>query len=266
MALLGYFASALIGLSLGLIGGGGSILTLPVLVYLFGISPLQATSYSLFIVGTTSLIGSVGNVRQGLVNIRAAFYFGLASIVTVILTRKLILPAIPKELFYISGYRISMPFLTMFLFGILMLMASVGMIRKKTLEGKGCSDCLKFVKLLAYGVLIGLVTGFLGAGGGFLLIPALVFLLKVPMKEAIATSLVIIAINSLFGFISDLGHLSINWEFLIRITAIAVAGLFAGNRLSKDISGENLKKGFGWFVLFMGIYIIFKEISGFFLV
>jgi uncharacterized protein len=264
MELIGYIASALIGISLGLIGGGGSILTVPVMVYLFGIQPLLATSYSLFIVGTTSLIGSVSNLRNGLVNLKAALFFGTASVITVFATRKFLVPIIPKEIITIRTFTVTESVLTMVLFGVLMLVASISMIRDTGSAGpeKECTDCIKFFKLLGYGISIGLVTGLLGAGGGFLLIPALVFLVKLPMKKAVGTSLAIIAMNSLFGFAGDLGHFNIHWGFLLTITAIAVAGIFIGGLLSKKIPSEKLKKGFGWFVLVMGIYIIIKEISG----
>jgi len=263
MELLGYIASALIGISLGLIGGGGSILTVPVMVYLFGISPLLATSYSLFIVGSTSLIGAVNNIRKGQVNLKAAFFFGASSIATVFVTRKFIIPIIPKNIATISGFTLTEPFLTMVLFGILMLLASISMIRNKNGIGpeEECSDCIKFFKLLGYGISIGLVTGFLGAGGGFLLIPALVLLVKLPMKKAVGTSLLIIAMNSIIGFLGDLGHFDIDWRFLMVISLIAAAGILVGGLLSKHIPGEKLKKGFGWFVLVMGVYIIIKEIS-----
>lgn len=261
MEVIAYLASAFIGISLGLIGGGGSILTVPVLVYLFGINPLLATSYSLFIVGSTSLIGAVNNYRKGQVNLKAAFFFGAASIVTVFATRKFIIPIIPEELFTISGYTINTAFATMVFFGILMLTASISMIRTKhdDVQEQKCKDCIKFFKLLGYGIAIGLVTGLLGAGGGFLLIPALVLLLKLPMKKAVGTSLLIIALNSLIGFAGDLGHFQIQWEFLISVGAIATTGLLIGNLISKRIHGAQLKKGFGWFVLVMGMYIILKE-------
>lgn len=261
MEIVGYIASLLIGISLGLIGGGGSILTVPVMVYLFGLQPLLATSYSLFIVGSTSLVGAYNNFRKGLVNIKAALLFGASSIVTVFLTRKYIVPVIPKEIATIGSVTITEPFLTMVLFAVLMLAASVSMIRTKKVdvEEKECRDCIRFGKLVFYGITIGLVTGFLGAGGGFLLIPALVLLLKLPMKKAIGTSLMIIALNSLIGFTGDLGHFSIDWTFLLTITAIAVTGIFIGGALNKKIPGDSLKKGFGWFVLVMGIYILVKE-------
>lgn len=261
MEIVGYIASLLIGISLGLIGGGGSILTVPVMVYLFGLQPLLATSYSLFIVGSTSLVGSFNNLRKGLVNVKAALLFGASSIVTVFLTRKYLVPAIPKNIATIGSVTITEPLLTMVLFAVLMLLASFSMIRNKNVaaEEEECPDCIRFSKLVFYGIAIGLVTGLLGAGGGFLLIPALVLLLKLPMKKAIGTSLLIIALNSLVGFTGDLGHFAINWTFLLTVTAIAIAGIFIGGALSKKIPGEKLKKAFGWFVLVMGVYIILKE-------
>lgn len=264
MEIVGYLASALIGISLALIGGGGSILTIPVLVYLFGISPLLATSYSLFIVGSTSLIGSVNNYKKGHINVKAALYFGTASIITVFLTRKFIVPVIPVELFSINGFTVTEPFLTMILFGILMLMASISMINdKKSTEAKKEQTIFaRFFGLVGYGVGIGLVTGLLGAGGGFLLIPALVLIIGMPMKQAVSTSLLIITLNSLIGFTGDIGHFNIDWIFLLSVTAMAVAGVFIGALISRKIEGEKLKKGFGSFVLLMGIYIIIKEITG----
>jgi uncharacterized protein len=262
MEIVGYIASLLIGISLGLIGGGGSILTVPVLVYLFGLQPLVATSYSLFVVGSTSLIGAINNFKKGLVNVKAALLFGSASIITVFLTRKFFVPVIPKNIVTIKGIDVTESLLVMILFAFLMLLSSISMIRNKKIETEQteCKDCFRFTKLLGYGIAIGIVTGLLGAGGGFLLIPALVFLLKLPMKKAIGTSLMIIALNSLIGFTGDLGHFSIDWFFLLKITAIAVIGILIGGTVGKKLQGDKLKKGFGWFVLAMGIYILMKEI------
>ncbi len=261
MEILAYFASALIGISLGLIGGGGSILTVPVMVYLFGVNPLLATSYSLFIVGTTSLVGAWQNWRNHLVHIKTALIFGLSSITTVFIIRKFFIPFIPTHLFSLSGFQVSSNMVTMVLFALLMLAASISMIsNKKNLQQAASPDSGNTFKLLFYGVGIGIATGLLGAGGGFLLIPALVMLLGLPMKEAIGTSLMIIALNSLVGFVADLGHFKIEWFFLLKVTAIAIAGLFSGIFLSTKIDGRKLKKGFGWFVLIMGGYIILNEL------
>lgn len=231
MEIFAYLCSALIGISLGLIGGGGSIMTVPVLVYLFGASPLLATSYSLFIVGSTSLVGAINNHRKGLVDIKTALLFGLGSITTVFLTRKFLIPLIPARIARFGNFELTDNLLTMVLFAVLMVMAASAMInsgaKQETHKTTG-EKARNLPKLLGYGIAIGLATGILGAGGGFLLIPALVLLVGLPMKKAIGTSLLIIALNSLIGFTGDLGHFSINWSFLLRITLIAVAGIFIG--------------------------------------
>lgn len=243
MEVIAYVASALIGISLGLIGGGGSILTVPVMVYLFGVNPLMATSYSLFIVGTTSLVGAYQNFRNNLVNIKIALLFALSSITTVFLIRKFIVPVIPTELFFIAGFQVTSNRLTMVLFALLMFVASFSMIKDKLIkEKKSPAYSEPTLRLLVYGVGIGFATGLFGAGGGFLLIPTLVILLGMPMKEAVGTSLMIIALNSLVGFTGDLGHFQIDWFFLLKITAIAMAGLFFGIFLSKKIVGSKLKR------------------------
>ena len=262
MEIAGYIAAALIGLSLGLMGGGGSILTVPVLVYFFRMQPLYATSYSLFIVGFTSLAGALKKYMHGLVNTRTALLFGISSFITVFATRRWIVPAIPAVIFKTNNYSISSDLLTMILFAILMVAAALSMLRRRKEKQDNNADCAggNTARLLSYGVAIGIVTGLLGAGGGFLLIPVLVMVLKLPMKEAVGTSLLIIAINSLIGFAGDIGHLSIEWRKLLTITAIAVAGIFAGAGLSQKIEAEKLKKAFGWFVLLTGIFIIVKEI------
>lgn len=263
MHLLAYSAFLFIGISLGLIGGGGSILTVPVLVYLFGMSPLIATSYSLFIVGATSLVGAVDTYRQKQVHLKTALLFGLSSITTVFLTRKIIIPAIPEHLGKIGPFELTQDSLTMLLFAILMLLAASAMIQSgKKNDGPlpPGSRPFNMPRLFAYGTAIGFSTGLLGAGGGFLLIPTLVLLVGLPIKEAVDTSLLIIALNSLIGFTGDLGHFPIDWIFLLQVTGIAVAGVFAGGFLGKKLNGNKLKKGFGWFVLVMGSYIIIKEL------
>jgi uncharacterized membrane protein YfcA len=261
MEIAGYIASLFIGVSLGLIGGGGSILTVPVLVYLFGISPTLGISYSLFVVGFTSLVGAFNNYRKGLVNFKTALLFGASSITTVFITRKFIIPHVPDVFFTIGSLQVTHALFVMVVFAVLMLAASISMIRnKKASANENSTSKKKPVLLLFYGILIGLVTGFLGAGGGFLLIPALVILMKLPMKEAIGTSLLIISLNSLIGFVGDIGRHPIDWKFLSVITAIAIAGVFAGGYYNQKVNAEKLKKGFGWFVLVMGVYIIIKEL------
>lgn len=259
MEVLGYFAALLVGVSLGLIGGGGSILTVPMLVYMFGIEPLLATAYSLFIVGIASLTGAVKNYKSGKVHVPTTLLFGITSVITVIITRRLIVPAIPRHIGYIGGMEVTNNLLTMVLFAVLMLFASVSMIRGKKIEDEESVDRSE-TKLLLYGAGIGFVTGLLGAGGGFLLIPALVFFAGLEIKTAIGTSLSIIAMNSIIGFVSDVWFLHIDWVLLLSVSTIAVVGIFAGMALGKSIPGKSLQKGFGWFVLITGIYILIREL------
>jgi uncharacterized membrane protein YfcA len=261
MEVAGYIASVLIGLSLGLIGGGGSILTVPVLVYLFKVEPVTATSYSLFIVGSTSLAGALPKYRQGLLDLKTAFIFGVPSIIAVFATRKFLVPSIPQKVFTIGDLVITKPILLMLLFAVLMITASFSMIKtNKQQPAELPVQYYNYPMITLEGVVVGVLTGLVGAGGGFLIIPALVLFCKLPMKKAVGTSLLIIAAKSLIGFTGDLSNYAMDWNLLLSVTAAAVAGIFIGNRLSNKISGDKLKKAFGWFVLAMGIYIIIKEL------
>ncbi len=264
MEILGYIASLIIGVSLGLIGGGGSILTVPVLVYLMGVDPISATAYSLFIVGLTSLVGAWPKYRQGQVNLKTAVIFGAPSIIAVYATRKYIIPAIPQELFSISGFTMTKPLMMMLLFAVLMVAASISMIRGGK-SGAQAEDSgpqqFNYPLIMFEGIVVGMLTGLVGAGGGFLIIPALVVLSKLPMKQAVGTSLLIIAAKSLIGFTGDLSHMQMDWKLLLTVSALAIAGIFAGDALSKKVDGDKLKKGFGWFVLIMGVYIIFQQLQ-----
>lgn len=259
MEITGYSASVLIGISLGLIGGGGSILTVPVLVYLFSIDTVLANTYSLFVVGSTSLIGSFSYFKKGLVDIKTALFFGFPSVIAVFLTRHYILPAIPEHVMDVGDFEISRSILLMVFFAVLMVFASYSMIKKDREDNAANTKATKTSWIIAQGVVAGLVTGLIGAGGGFLIIPALVNLLRLSMKTAIGTSLVIIAVNSLMGFSFSLGHYPIDWEFLLTVSLIAIVGIFIGTYLSTKIDGKKLKPAFGWFVLVMGIYILIKE-------
>ena len=264
MEIIGFVASILIGVSLGLIGGGGSILTVPVLVYLFGVEPMMATAYSLFIVGTSSLIGAWPKYKQNLISIRTAIVFGIPSIIGVFATRKFVVPAIPKEVFTIGEFVVTKSILMMILFAVLMVAASASMIRdkKSASSDEAAEQKFNYPLIIVEGLVVGALTGLVGAGGGFLIIPALVMLSKLPMKMAVGTSLLIIAAKSLIGFTGDLSGNATNmdWTLLMSVTAFAIGGIFIGNMLSKKIDGNKLKKGFGWFVLVMGVYIIFTEL------
>jgi uncharacterized protein len=260
--LIGFAAAILIGVSLGLIGGGGSILTVPVLVYILGVDPVLATAYSLFVVGSTSLVGAGTYMKKGLVNYKTAIVFAIPSFIAVFLTRKFLVPSLPDPLFTVGEAIVTKNIGIMVFFALIMLAASFSMIRNKK-----CVDCdenepvkFNFPMIALEGSVVGVITGIVGAGGGFLIIPALVILARLPMKMAVGTSLLIIAAKSLIGFLGDVGTQSIDWQMLLIFTGLSIVGIFIGSALSKKINEKVLKTGFGWFVLLMGIYIISKEL------
>lgn len=262
MEIIGYIVAIAIGVSLGMIGGGGSILTIPLLVYVFGVDPVLATLYSLFIVGSTSLVGGIPKYTQGLVNMKTALLFGIPSIISVLLTRAFIAPAIPTHILRIGNFHLTKPVFLMLLFASLMIGASLSMIKgeKINLRNSQPSD-YKVTLITLEGVLVGLLTGLVGAGGGFLIIPALIMFGRLPMKTAVGTSLVIIAANSSIGFLGGLAHHrnEIDWNFMITITLLAISGIFIGHRISKKWDGEKLKKNFGRIILVLGIMILLNE-------
>src|SRR6056300_45680 len=266
MDIIGYVASVFIGISLGLIGGGGSILTVPVLVYLFGIPAELSTAYSLFIVGTTALVGGVRNATMGNVNYKTAVVFTIPAFIAVYATRAFLVPAIPNEIMTVGSFVLTKDIAIMVFFALVMLAASVSMIRNKRKDGEEeaaeVEPQFNVPAIIAEGAVVGVLTGIVGAGGGFLIIPALVLFAKIPMKKAVGTSLLIIAAKSLIGFIGDVQRpdLVIDWTLLLSVTAIAVVGIFIGIYLSKFIDGKKFKKGFGWFVLLMAVYIIAKQL------
>ena len=260
------FLAVLIGVSLGLIGGGGSILTVPVLVYVAGVSPTLATAYSLFIVGSTSLVGGLNNMRKQLVHVPTAVIFSIPSFISVYLVRKYVMPMIPNTILTVGNLVITKNIFIMVFFASIMFFAAISMIRNKKTESENCDVSqisFNYPLIILEGFVVGALTGFVGAGGGFLIIPALCLFAKLPMRLAIGTSLLIIAIKSLIGFTGDVQNLSnqIDWSLLGFFTAAAVVGIFLGMYLAKFIKAETLKKGFGWFVLVMAIYILTKELT-----
>lgn len=260
--ILGYLLAVLVGISLGLIGSGGSILTVPILVYIMAVEPVLATAYSLFIVGTTALVGGIKSALLKKVDFKTVVIFGIPSIISVYLTRAFLVPLLPEVFFSIGNFKFTKPIALMLLFAVVMMMASVSMI-KPSKEREEESNTIKynFPLILIEGLFVGVLTGLVGAGGGFLIIPALVLLAKMPMKLAVGTSLFIIAAKSLIGFLGDLkGNQVIDWSLLFYFTLASVIGIFIGIYLSKKVHGAKLKTGFGWFVLLMGIYIILKEL------
>lgn len=327
---LGYVAASIIGLSLGMIGGGGSILTIPVLVYMFGISPVLATAYSLFVVGVSSLFGSLSYMKKGLLNYKTAIVFAIPSFIAVFLTRKLLIPFLPDNLLSLTGdwgfelwfgvalvmgiilsaivimkwgvhqnthvLKVALLMLPatimvftmrqwvipslpsemlqfgdfvltknlgiMLLFALVMIGASISMIRGRSeTDESEINKKLNVPIIVVEGALVGTLTGVVGAGGGFLIIPALVLIAGLPMKQAVGTSLLIITVKSLIGFLGDVSNRPIDWTFLLTFTGLAVIGILIGTKLSDLIPARVLKKSFGWFVLGMAIFILFKELT-----
>lgn len=257
-SLIGYFLALLIGISLGLIGSGGSILTVPILVYIMKIEPFVATAYSLFIVGSTALVGGFKNLIDKKVDTKAVVLFGIPSLIAVYITRAFLLPLVP-DVISIAGLQLDKNIALMVLFAIVMLTSAIKMIRprkEQTVEKTNPN----LGGLVIQGLLIGLLAGTVGAGGGFLIIPALVLFSNLPMRKAVGTSLCIVAIQSLIGFLGDVGHTTMDWALLLTFSAISIIGIFIGIYLTKFVPDNNLKKGFGYFVLIMAIYILIKEV------
>jgi len=257
---IGYSLAVVVGITLGLIGSGGSILSVPILVYIMGIEPILATAYSLFVVGTTALFGGIQKAKERLVDFKKVVLFGIPTVIAVFVTRKIIVPSIPDIVYSSNSFTLKKSILIMIVFAFVMIMASIQMI-KPLKEKISNEDKPNYFRILFQGLFIGLVAGFVGAGGGFLIIPALLFLAKTPMKMAVGTSLFIVSAQSLIGFIGDLRQEQIiDWKLIVIFTSCSIVGVFIGNYLSKKISGEKLKKSFGWFVLVMGVYIIYREL------
>ncbi len=258
MELIGYLAAFCIGLILGLIGGGGSLLAIPILIYLFSFQVVEATAYSLVIVGVTSLFGACQRLRSSSIDVKTGIVFGVPSIITMFITRKWLIPSIPDTLIQIESIAISKRLFILALFSILIIGASYVMITKniKPLVNFGHR---KTAHLIFQGSFIGMLTGVVGIGGGFLILPALLFLAKLPFNKAVGTTLLIIATKSLVGFLADATNFSFNWGFLGVILLITISGIFTGNLFSKYLSQEKLKKSFGWFALFMAVTILVKE-------
>lgn len=258
--IFGYISALIIGISLGLIGGGGSILAVPVLAYLFMVNEKVATAYSLFVVGLSALIGGIKQHFKGYVDWRTAFVFGVPAIIGVTLVRHYVVPALPDILFYLGDIEFTRRMGMFGLFAILMIPAAFSMLKKR--EEKTDNDHVKYnyPLILLEGLVVGAITGFIGAGGGFLIIPALVILANVKMKVAVGTSLIIIAFKSLLGFfLGDALTMEIDWLFLLTFTSISLIGIFIGSYLGNFVDGNKLKKGFGYFIFVMAIFIFYME-------
>ncbi|HRN42810.1 MAG TPA: sulfite exporter TauE/SafE family protein [Vicingus sp.] len=258
LAIIGYILAIFVGLSIGIIGAGGSILALPILVYLFGIEAAEtAPAYSLFIVAVSSLFGSYMKNKQGLINFKLVWSFGIPTVIAIFITRYFVVPTIPNEVFIIGQFVVTKRLLVMSLFSVLMIIASFYMMQQNKSEKP-----VKVNALLNYsgGFATGFLTGFVGAGGGFMLVPALIKIGNLGVKAAVATSMVIIAINTSVGFAASIAHVTIDWMLLLTFSGLAVSGIFIGNSLSKKVNATQLKKGFGWFILLTGLFILINEL------
>jgi uncharacterized protein len=261
ITIFGYISALIIGISLGLIGGGGSILAVPVLAYLFSINEKAATAYSLFIVGSSALVGGIKQHFKGYVDWRTAIVFGLPAIVGVTIVRHYIIPVLPDVLFTISDFDFTRRMGMFWLFALLMIPAAFSMLKEEKERNKNVREVkYNYSLILVEGLVVGAITGMIGAGGGFLIIPALVILANVKMKVAVGTSLIIIALKSLLGFfLGDALTMEIDWQFLAIFTGLSLIGIFIGSYLSNFIDGKKLKKGFGYFIFVMAIFIFYME-------
>ncbi|MDB5012621.1 MAG: permease [Daejeonella sp.] len=260
LELIGYIASICIGLSLGLLGGGGSILTVPILVFCFTIEPALATTYSLFVVGFTSSVGAYKHYKLGNIRFDLVALFGLPSLLAVLIMRCYLMPLFPTHLFHIQSLEVTKPIFLMTVFAVLMFLAAMAMIKNKMPDNGKNPASFNSLNLIFQGMLVGILTGFVGIGGGFLIIPSLLYFTRISMKQAIGTSLMIITMSSLVGAAGDImERVPINVSFLASFTAFAVFGIVLGCNLSKNLDNAKLKPAFGWLVLFVGIFILIRE-------
>lgn len=241
--------SLLIGLSLGILGGGGSILTVPILIYAAGFEAKEAIAASLFVVGVTSLVGALGHASAGRVRWRTGLIFGAAGMVGAF-GGGLLGGFIPGEILLIA-------------FALMMLMTSLAMLRgRKPVDPSKQHEQMPLGKVLLDGSAVGLVTGLVGAGGGFLVVPALALLGGLPMSLAVGTSLVVIAMKSFAGLAGYLTTVQIDWGMTLAVTAVAVVGSLIGSKIAGRIPEDRLRAVFGWFVLAMGVFMLSQDIPG----
>lgn len=246
MELIGFLLATLIGLSLGLMGGGGSILTVPILVYILGMEAKLSIALSLAIVGATSLIGSYSHFRQGNINVKVALIFGPIAMLGTFIGAK-VSQFISAEVQLIS-------------FAIIMLVASFFMFRgRKETDAQLDERPLPYLIILIEGLIVGIITGIVGVGGGFLIVPALVLLARIPMKEAVGTSLLIISLKSFSGFTGYLNQVEIPWLFLGKFTIMTAIGIIIGSKLVSFVDQKTLKKSFAIFLVIMGFFILYKN-------
>lgn len=261
LEIFGFVGALLIGVVLGLIGGGGSILTVPIFVYIIGIEPVLATAYSLFVVGITALVGALRNALLGTIDFKAGVIFAIPAFIGVFITRQFLMPSIPQILVTVADFQLMKNTGIMLFFAVIMFLAAYFMIKSsRSSHNEEVEAEYNYLKIIIESLIVGVITGLVGAGGGFLIIPALVLLAKLPIKTAIGTSLFIIATKSLLGFLGDIQHLTIDWSFLLGFSSLSIMGIFVGLFLNKIIDGKKLKESFGWVVLTMAFFMLLMEL------
>ncbi|MBP6730726.1 MAG: sulfite exporter TauE/SafE family protein [Chitinophagales bacterium] len=261
--ILGYIGAVVTGLVLGLLGGGGALLSIPVLVYLFNLPASIATGYSLFLIGITAMGGALENIRKQLVDYKAAVYYGVPSALAVYSVRRFLIPALPHTFFTVNNFTLDKDHFILFLLVLVMLIAGYKMIRHNPPpKDEHTGEVIDVPRLAMYAVLIGSFLGLVGAGGGFLMIPALVLFAHLPMRKAVGTSLLLVSLNSFIGFLGDVhSNPAMDWTFLFAFSSCSIAGVLAGTYLHRFIHGDAMKKYFGWFILILAVTMIVKEIS-----
>ena len=256
--MLGFVLAFFVGVTLGFLGGGGSILTLPILVYFMGVEPSKATAYSLFIVGVSALIATQRFYVKKLIDFKVGLFFAIPSFVGVYIVRKWVVPIIPDPFFSIAKLEVSKDLFLLLFFAIIMLGSGFSMLFSKR-KNKSFLKKINYYLILVDGLFVGAITGLVGAGGGFLIVPALVLLAGLDIKKAIGTSLLIISFKSLLGFTGDLGS-EMDWNLLLVFTSISCVGIYFGIYISKFIKPKSIKKYFGVFVVLIAFVIILKEV------
>jgi uncharacterized membrane protein YfcA len=258
MEFAGYIALICIGMVLSLMGGGGSLLTVPILVYPFALDVVTASSYSLFVVGATSLLGAWLKQKDHRIDLRASIIFSTSSVAAIFLTRNWILPGIPDEIYYYDHHLITKRGLFLGVFALLAIASSVVILLKPSCKSRQ-SERQRSMYLIPVGFITGMLVGFVGVGGGFLILPALIIFGRLSFKIAVGTTLLVIGFNSLLGFLGDVMNHPINWLFLSIITALATLGMLLGNIYGKKIPIRHLRLSFGWIMLTISIAILVKE-------
>ena len=261
LEIVGFFGAFLTGIVIGLFGGGGSILAVPIFVYFFKLNPVLATSYSMFVVGSSAAVGTIININKKLIAYKTAVIFTLPALVSVYMTRRFLIPNIPDILFSFKDFDITKKMVLMLFFSLVIIISSIPMMKQPITEPNTTTSEKNYGLLIVIGLAVGVLTGLIGAGGGFIIVPALVLFARITIKQAVATSLIIVAFNSLIGFCSDLSLLKIEWDFLILFTALSILGILIGIYISNFVRELTLKTNFARFMIIMAAIIIFKELT-----